>query len=164
MIHFGTLDRAPRGTLTALLHQAYAVLLDSGVPIWRQEALRWDQFDDEAYTMPQVGRCVFLTWSDDALAGFASFDPRGAPAKVLVGHHCVIPSFRGHGIGRAQFNELLRRIYPIRALEIEARTLSLPFFEAACRLYSSSGFAPVERSPWSHDQTVDQIVFRKRLT
>lgn len=163
MLHFTPIDRAAPGSLAILLRQSYAPLLGSGVSIWHQEADGWEQFDRAAYTNSQVGRCVFLTWSDEALVGFASFDPRRAPETALIGHHCVTAAFRQQGIGRMQFHELLRRIDQLRVAEIHATTLSLPFFEAARHLYISCGFAVVERSPWPHDPTVDRIEFVKRF-
>jgi RimJ/RimL family protein N-acetyltransferase len=164
MHRFTSIDNAPQGSLAALLRDTYSMLLAGENPVWQRESIGWDQFDIAAYTNPIIGRCAFLTWSDEVLVGFASFDPRGAPKNVLIGHHCIIPSFQKKGLGRIQFHELLRRIGQFQADEIRVSTLSAPFFEAASRLYSSCGFELIERSPWTCDCRVDRLSFIKSRT
>lgn len=161
-VNFTGIDRVPRGSLARLLRESYAILLASGGSVWQREAVGWEQFDAEAYTRPEVARCVFPTWSGDDLVGFGSYDPRGAPRRVLVGHHCIVPPLRRRGLGRVQFRELLRRLDGYRYEEVGVTTLSSPFFEAAAGLYTSFGFEYLGRSPWVADPSVDELSFTKR--
>ena len=116
VLRFSDIRQAPAGTLVALLSEAYAPLLSLAGDSGRGEMAKWQEFDDLAYSSSVVGRCVFLSWSDDTIAGFGSFDPRGAPQFGTVGHHCVLPSFQRKGFGRLQLQEIVDRLASSRRL------------------------------------------------
>jgi GNAT superfamily N-acetyltransferase len=162
VLRFSGISEAPAGTLSALLVEAYAPLLASGIGQWASEVGKWEEFDRLAYADPRVARCVFLTWEGDTLAGFASFDPREAPASVRVGHHCLRPALQRRGIGRLQFRELLRRIEVFRPAELTATTLDLPFFAPARRLYETEGFELADLTPWGMNPAARVVRFHKR--
>lgn len=146
-LRFGGLDEEKPGSLDRLLRAAYEPLLAGDeAGYWREEALRWAEFDKMAFTVAPMGRCVFLTWLDDRLAGFGSFDPRGAPEYALVGHNCVDPRCQGQGIGGHQLAEILRRLRALEVARIKVSTLDTPFFLPARKMYERAGFKLVSRT------------------
>lgn len=153
-IRFGELSQSEPGTLSRLLRAAYAALLQGEeADFWMRESVRWDAFDRDAFALPPIGRCVFLTWSGEQLAGFGSFDPRGAPESAIVGHNCVQPEFQGFGIGRLQLAEIVRRTAALNVRRLRVSTLDTPFFLPARRMYERAGFALVEKAAWPARQT-----------
>ena len=103
------LDQQP-GLIASMLKQSYADLVEFDQEHWGPEVSKWEQFDREVFENPKtVGSCVFLSWSDDQLVGFGSYDPRQKPEFGIVGHNCVLPAFRGRGFGKEQIREILRR-------------------------------------------------------
>lgn len=161
MLRFVDLQLSQKGTLAALLRQAYAPLLSSNPDRWGRLQESWDAFDHEAYSSHDVGRCVFLTYCGDVLVGFGSFDPRGSPLSAKVGHHCILPPHQGCGFGHSQLDEILRRLYKLRAAVIHVSTLEIPFFEPARRLYQSTGFQLSGRTPWETNPDFDLLHFQK---
>lgn len=130
---------------------------------WEPETQAWAAFDRQAFSTAAIGRCVFLSWRDDALVGFGSFDPREAPTRVRIGHHCILPPYQHIGFGRVQFDELLRRLQTFAPHVVDAFTLDLPFFAPARRLYVAAGFTLIERSAWSKNAAVARLHYRKSI-
>jgi GNAT superfamily N-acetyltransferase len=164
VLRFSDIRQAPAGTLVALLSEAYAPLLSLAGDSGRGEMAKWQEFDDLAYSSSVVGRCVFLSWSDDTIAGFGSFDPRGAPQFGTVGHHCVLPSFQRKGFGRLQLQEIVDRLTSSRTTELRASTLGIPFFAPARRIYELLHFEVSGRSAWERDPNVEIVHYMRRST
>jgi len=76
---------------------------------------KWEQSDREVFEHPEtVGSCVFLSWVDDQLVGLGSYNPSQKPEFGAVGHYCILPEFRGRGLGKPQILEVLRLRYYFR--------------------------------------------------
>ena len=94
------LDQKP-GAIATLLRQAYAALVKSDPSLWEPEQANWEQYDCEVFGQPaSVGACIFLTRLDGRIVGFGSWDPRQRPCFGIVGHNCILPEFRGRGLGK----------------------------------------------------------------
>ncbi len=137
-------DQQP-GVITGLLRAAYAELLDED-PRWRREAERWDEYDRDVFAYrATVGSCLFLTSIGERIAGFGSWDPRGRPEYAIIGHNCIVPEFRGRGLGRLQVEEILRRFREMGVETARVSTGEHPFFIPAQRMYRAIGFQEVRR-------------------
>ena len=144
-----------------MLCAAYAPLLKA--ECWKNEALKWDEFDAEASDQANtMGACVFLTEQADRLVGFMSFDPRGAPSVARLGHNCVFPSDRGKGIGAMQVSEAMRRLSDARIVQVS--TGEQPFFEPSRRMYQSYGFKEVGRHPGGPDPRYGVVEYEYHRT
>ena len=75
--------------------------------------------------------------------GFICWDPRNRPEYVEIGHNAIRTVFKGHGFGKAQLAEALRRIMEYEGLkEIRVRTNSNLI---APKNYESVGFTLYDR-------------------
>ncbi len=156
-------DQKP-GRIASLLEQSYAELLEWGPDIMSLEVCKWEQFDREVFEHPEtVGSCVFLSWCDDYLVGFGSYDPRQQPEFGIVGHNCVLPEFRGRGFGRQQLGEILRRFQEIGIRVAKATTGDHSFFTPAQQMYAACGFRETRRHPWEGNPFLNVIEYEKRL-
>ena len=86
MLEYRPITDAPRGTLRALLRDAYAFHPECE-RLW---GAQWREFDDFFYDRPRIAdTCGFLTVLDGEPIGFASWDPRPLPAYAEMGHNCI---------------------------------------------------------------------------
>lgn len=155
----------PPGTLAALLAESYAPLL-AELPPEGAAALRcgWQEFDREAHLHAEtVGRCGFLTFVGDELAGFGSWDPRGRPEIARIGHHCVRPAWQGRGCGQRQLQEILARLRARGFAAAEARTGAQPFFAPARRLYERCGFTLIRPAAATLGAEQGTLIYRVEL-
>lgn len=152
------------GTIASVLKRSYADLVESDPQHWGPEVPKWEAFDREVFEHPgTVGACVFLSWSDDRLIGFGSFDPRQKPEFGIVGHNCVLPEFRGRGFGTQQIREILQRFRARGIQKARVSTNAHPFFTAAQRMYASCGFRETRRRPWADDPAQSLIEYELAL-
>lgn len=92
-----THDQQP-GLIAFLLKQSYAKLLESDQEHWGPEVPKWEQFDREVFAHPEtIGSRIFLSWLNNQIVGFGSYDPRQRPEFGIIGHNCILPEFRGRG-------------------------------------------------------------------
>jgi GNAT superfamily N-acetyltransferase len=161
---FTTLTIERPGTIATLLRASYADLLRVD-PRWESELANWDDYDREVFARPKtVGACLFLTRLDKRIVGFGSWDPRQRPAYGIVGHNCILPEFRGRGLGRQQIQEILLR-FQRRGIKIaKTSTSDHPFFVPAQRMYSACGFREVRRFPWDRDLCQKLIEYEKEIS
>ncbi len=137
------------GTLSSVLKSCYAKLVESDPELWGNEGQGWDRFDAEVYEDPYgIGECTFLTWLDEDLIGFASYDPRQWPSIGIIGHNGILPEFQGRGFGKQQIDETLRRFQKMGFKRARVSTLDHPFFIPAQRMYLSCGFFVKRWIPW----------------
>lgn len=137
------------GTIAAILKICYADLVASDPDLWEKEPEGWDRFDKDVYGDPDsIGECTFLSWLDDDLIGFASYDPRQWPAIGIIGHNAVLPDYRGRGFGKQQIDEILRRFRKKEYKRARVSTLDHPFFVPAKKMYLSCGFLVKRWIPW----------------
>lgn len=167
---FTGLAAHPPGTIADLLIRSYAELLRTtrsaprpaacdaagqASDLWHGLAESLRAYDAAAYANPgTVGRALFVTTLDGKPVGMASWDPRGLPALVELGHNCVLPDYQGRGIGHAQIREALRRIAQLpggSGCAVEVTTDDHPFFLPALHQYLACGFVELRRWPDEHD-------------
>jgi GNAT superfamily N-acetyltransferase len=99
------------GLITGILERSYRRLAILDTFAWSGENAKWWNFEKEIFRYPHaIGACVFLTWYDGRLAGFGSYNPRLGPGLGMVGHNCILPEFRGRGLGKKQIGEILQRL------------------------------------------------------
>jgi GNAT superfamily N-acetyltransferase len=155
-------DQKP-GTIASLLRASYAGLLEMDGR-WDSQQASWEEYDHQVFAhRDTVGRCLFLTCIDGRLVGFGSWDPRRAPRYGIVGHNCILPEFRGHGLGRQKIQEVLRRFQTIGITTARATTCDHPFFAPAQRMYVTCGFREVRRTPWNRDPNRMMIEYERDM-
>lgn len=160
---FSAIQGEKPSVIAGLLRESYAALLAQD-PRWEAERTAWDQYDGEVFANPgTVGACLFLTRVDGRVAGFASWDPRPAPEYGIIGHNCILPEFRGMGLGRVQIEEVLRRFHALGMKKAHVTTSDHPFFLAAQGMYRACGFHERRRLPWDRDPGVTLIMYEKEL-
>ena len=160
---FIPLDGEKPGIITAILRASYADLLKLD-PRWESEQVNWDEYDREVFAHPKtVGSCLFLTRSNGRIAGFGSWDPRQRPEYGIVGHNCILPEFRGKGLGRQQIQEILRRFQKLGIKTAKVSTNDHPFFVPAQRMYIACGFREVRRITWDRDPSRKTIEYEKEI-
>lgn len=163
ILQFKSIGHQEPGILYSLLFKSYADLIKSDPIHWNSEKNNWNAFDRDAFGNPEtVGACVFLSWHEREVIGFASFDPRLAPKNGIIGHNCILPEFRGQGFGKQQINEVLDRLMILGVKTATVTTNDNPFFIPARRMYKSCGFQEISREPWERDKTQRLIHYQKR--
>jgi len=155
------LDQEP-GTIASMLKQSYADLIKSNPALWEPEQVNWERYDHDVFEQSQsVGACIFLTWLDGQVVGFGSWDPRQRPRFGIIGHNCILPEYRGRGLGKRQIDEILGRLRAMAIETAKASTNDNPFFVPAQRMYESCGFREVRRIPWERDPRQRIIEYEK---
>ncbi len=157
------LEQEP-GIIADLLKSSYAELVSAAPQYWRQEVANWEEFDKDVLRYPNsVGACVFLTWADDLVIGLGSYDNRPMPDYGIIGHNCILPAFRGKGLGRLQILEILRRFEKMEILMAKVSTNEHPFFIPAQKMYIACGFREVRRVTWDRNPELHLIEYEKKL-
>lgn len=144
-VRFTAVGRHGPGVIADLLGRSYAQMLAEDPEHWGPERANWAEFDRQVFENPDtIGRCVFVTCVDGEPVGLASFDPRQKPVGI-VGHNCIVPEFRGRGLGRAQIQEVLRQLRERGFARAVVSTGQQEFFAPARRMYESCGFRETGR-------------------
>jgi GNAT superfamily N-acetyltransferase len=152
------------GAISQLLRASYAQLLEVD-PRWESEQAAWDEYDREVFAHPETaGASLFVIRICGQVAGFGSWDPRPRPAYGIIGHNCILPEFRGRGLGRRQVEEILRRLKALDVRTARVSTADHPFFIPANRMVAACGFREVRRIPWGRDPSVAIIEYEKPLS
>lgn len=152
------------GTIAAILKTCYADLVSSDPDLWGDEMAGWERFDTDVYEVPAtIGDCTFLSWLDDKLIGFASYDPRQWPTYGIIGHNGILPEFRGRGWGKQQILEILRRFQKMEFKKAKVSTLDHPFFLPAQAMYLACGFCESRRFPWEGSQKYRLIEYEQDI-
>jgi len=120
-----------------MLSEAYANFPE----LVRAESLSWEEFDRFVYAnLTVMDGNGFLSEEDGALIGFATWDPRKLPESIELGHNCVLPAYRGRGLGKEQLSLALAGISERKPHSIVVKTGANPFFLPARRMYEAAGF------------------------
>jgi GNAT superfamily N-acetyltransferase len=152
------------GTIAAILKYCYAALVTSDPDLWGHETDGWEKFDADVYGDPAViGDCTFLSWSENRLVGFASYDPRQWPSLGIIGHNGIFPEYQGRGFGKQQVAEILRRFWKMGFKKAKVSTLDHSFFVPARAMYISCGFRESRRIPWEGSPKYRLIQYEKDL-
>jgi len=152
------------GILALLLKQSYAELVETEPELWQPERENWVQFDREVFQNPDtVGACTFLSWWGNEVVGFLSFDPRQQPTLGVIGHNCILPSFRRQGFGKQQIREIIWRFRKLELRRAIVSTNDHPFFKPAQRMYLACGFQEVDRQPWARNHRQNIVHYEMEL-
>ncbi len=147
MIVFDPFSEFRKGLVFDMLVECYDALLEE-LPAEKVEELHadWLSYDAAVFDEPDtVGECGFATRLNDEVIGFGSWNPTGWPEVGVIGHNCILPKFQGHGYGRRQIEEILRRFTVWEFQKARVTTDELPFFAPARRIYERCGFSEVGR-------------------
>ncbi len=128
------------GIIYRLLSTCYADILD------RKLTEQLKQFDRDVFeNTDTVGACTFVTTLGPDMVGMASYDPRQAPERGIIGHNCILPEHRRKGYGKQQILEIIKRLRSRAVIRAVVSTSEHPFFEPARKMYLSCGFMELER-------------------
>jgi len=104
------------------------------------------KFNNDCFENPNsIGSCVFLSYFNNELVGFASYDPRNIPEFGIVGQNCILPQYRGRGFGKLQIAEILRIFKEKGARKVKVTTGQVSFHIPSQKMYESLGFIEVAR-------------------
>ena len=142
MLEFRKLTDFPRRMLYGILVDAYS-FDQRNKRIWDEN---WKQSDDFFYDNPQIAeKYGLMTCLDGEPIEFVTWDPRNMPDHVEIGHNGIREKHKGHGYGRLQLEEALRRIGAYQGLKriivITNSNLIAP------KNYESVGFVLYDRKP-----------------
>lgn len=147
MLTFKSLSSLKPGQLFEMLASSYCDLIEKYDPQNKEEYLKsWKQADKDAFDNPNtIGKCIFVTYADKELVGFASWDPRHFPDYGIVGQNCVLHKNKGKGYGKMQIEELLRIFKEAKCKKALVSTGDSNFFISAQKMYQSVGFKETKR-------------------
>ncbi len=139
MIEFKKISDFPKKTLYNQLVDAYS--FDSNCQKYWDNM--WKEYDDFFYSNLDsiADKCGFVTVFDGVPIGHISWDPRNRPNYVIIGHNCILSSFKGKGYGKIQLQEAIRRIRQYDVKKIIVTTNEITF--SAQKNYESVGFIKV---------------------
>jgi GNAT superfamily N-acetyltransferase len=163
-LKFTDTENYKAGLIFDLLSQSYHDLLQGDSDFRKSEVPEWREFDTEVFNTPdKFRRCVFFSWLGDDLVGFGSFNPSLKPEFGIIGHHCILPRFRGRGLGKQQLQEILRRFREIGIRLAKVSTGDSSFFIPAQRTYIACGFREVRRTPWQRNPQQIMIHYEMKI-
>lgn len=139
-VTFGNITDYPRGFLRDMLIDAYSFNPD----YQRQYDANWKAFDDFFYDNPSIAeKYGFVTLLNGKPIGHISWDPRHLPAYAQIGHNCIASAHKGHGYGKLQLVEAVRRIKqnPVEKILVSTNSDLIP----AQKNYESVGFKLIRR-------------------
>ena len=147
MIEFASFREHSKGLLVSLLSQSYADYFQYDPEckkVWQKD---WKGYDSDVFQYPDtVGACGFVTSLEGRAIGFASWDPRQLPEIGIIGHNCILPSFRGNSYGKRQIVKALDILKEKGCRTVCVTTGEHFFFRPAQQMYISCGFREVKRS------------------
>lgn len=140
MITFEKISNFPKGTLCNQLIDAYS--FDSSIS--KNFLDSWKEYDDFFYSNLDIAnKYGFVTLVDGVPVGHITWDPRNRPEYVIIGHNCILTSYKGKGYGKIQLQEAIRRIkeYNVKKVVVTTNEVLIP----AQKNYLSVGFKEVAR-------------------
>lgn len=125
-----------KGLIVELLEKSYKDIPSTT----KDDKYSFQHFDDRLFENQQwLGVNVFITSVDGTAVGFTSFDPRKRPLAE-IGHNCIVPEFRGKGLGLQQMQYLISEIKKRSFEKIIVSTGTSEYFEPARKMYAACGF------------------------
>ncbi len=103
----------------------------------------WHDYDDFFYSnlYSIADKYGFITVVDGIAIGHISWDPRNKPDYVIIGHNCILSSYKGKGYGKIQLQEAIRIIkeYKVKKIIVTTNEITL----SAQKNYESVGFVKI---------------------
>lgn len=112
----------------------------------------WDGYAQELAAVEEHARrgTALVACEDDEFVGCVWIMPSTSePDRMYFRYLAVLPSVRGHGIGRALVDSCIEHARTAGKTRLSWRTGS--FMEPAIALYSKMGYEPVEEGPIAGD-------------
>ncbi len=151
------------GIISDLLSKSYEGLTKLG-PEFSKLKRKWKRDDKGAFShLDTIGKCYFVTCLNGVPIGMGSYDPRKGPEFGIIGDNCILPEFRGHGYGKQQIEEILRRFRERRFRNARVSTSEHPFFVSAQHNYLNAGFHETRRFKEKPDEKYRMIEYERRL-
>lgn len=150
MIEFKKTSEFPKNTLYNQLKDAYSCI---GIAFEHWSKM-WQEDDDFFYSNLEniANNYGFITVVDGVPVGHISWDPRNRPDYVIIGHNCIMTKYKGHGYGKIQLAEVIKRIkeYDVKKIIVTTNENLIP----AQKNYESVDFIKVcerenEESPFA---------------
>lgn len=163
MVSFTPISQYKPGDLSKIIRESYSQLVENDPRYWKHEEVNWDYFDKQAFAVSEIGMCLFVTCLDEQPVGLAAWDPRNFPEYGTIGQNCILPEFRGKGLGTIQIQEVLRIFRENNARKAKVTTSEHPFFETAQKMYKSLGFNEVKRYVGGPDPNFLIVEFERPL-
>lgn len=140
MLEFKSILDFPRGTLYQQLKDAYS--FDKRYE--EQFDCSWQEYDSFFYNHESIAKTYgFVTVLNGIPIGHITYNPRNLPEKVILGHNCILSSYKKNGYGKQQLEEAIRRIKLLHPQKIVVTTNQnlIP----AIHNYESVGFTLVKK-------------------
>lgn len=163
MLTFKSIKQFKPGDLAKIIYVSYSDLIKSDPDRWNQEKRKWDDFDKQAFGIPAIGKCLFVTYLDGDPIGLASYDPRQWPEVGIIGQNCILPEFRGNGYGVRQIEKILDIFRKNKVKKARVTTSEHPFFISAQKMYKSLGFTETGTKQGGPDPKYKIIYFELAL-
>jgi len=143
-LQFKPITEFEPGIIFEILSKSYEELTKLGPEFYKLRK-KWKNDDKSAFeNLDTIGKCYFITCLNNIAIGMSSYDPRQDPIGI-VGDNCILPEFRGHGYGKLQLEEILRRFKERGFTRAKVSTGEHPFFRSAQHNYLSVGFHETRR-------------------
>ncbi|MFA5207032.1 MAG: GNAT family N-acetyltransferase [Lentisphaeria bacterium] len=134
----------PRGTIENLLVAAYQALHQQYPECEKENRESFHYADNLFYDNPKIGdKYAFITEYEGKTCGMCGWNPLGFPTAI-IGHNCILPEFRGKGLGKEQLRVALRQIKENNFARAEVSTGLIDFFMPARNMYEAIGFKEVK--------------------
>jgi len=145
MLILKSLLKYPKGTLESILIEAYSPFHEC-YPEYSEENLKkFNECDSFFYENPKIGEdCSFISEYQGIIAGMCCWNPRESPI-VIIGHNCILPKFRGKGLGVHQMRMTINRLKDKGFTKAKVSTGIMDYFMPAQKMYKSVGFKEVSR-------------------
>jgi GNAT superfamily N-acetyltransferase len=135
MLVFTPIFQYKLGDLSKMIRRSYSKLVKNYPRYWKQEEKKWDDFDKQAFEVPEIGRRLFISCLNGQPIGLASYDPRNFPEYGVIGQNCILPEYQGKDYGRQQIREVLRIFRAHGVKKAKVTTSEHPFFKSARNMY-----------------------------
>jgi ribosomal protein S18 acetylase RimI-like enzyme len=144
-LKFNSILDYPRGILRKILTEAYEPFHQKHPEFLDENMKKFIDCDEFFYNNPKIGNnCAFVYEYDGETAGMSCWDPRPRPT-VEIGHNCILPKFRGLGLGTYQMKEVLKHLKEKGFTHAKVSTGQMDFFIPAQKMYEAAGFKEVKR-------------------
>lgn len=163
-LQFRGLESIDRGDLYKLLKESYRNLYEKYDKENKHNYLTsWSKNDSIMFDNPKTrGKCIFVSFLNEDLVGFISFDPRSFPEFAIIGQNCIHPKYKGMGYGKQQLSYLLDYFKTQGVKKAKVSTGENKFFIPAQKMYLGAGFKQTKKES-NQQYGYNEIYYEKQL-